>query len=304
MCPTSDIPRLDLSRQPDWLRFFPDADHRWRMGLRRGEAAAFFAPGETATEVLAERAHWLATDPESYVALMPAAEPGLRETVQLAREWGAKIEPAQSPWDQLLCLGRTWEADLVWLVADEEGVSRVAGGVVCFPSSWALREKLGQTLGETHRPVPGMDAALDRPMEVFLDRLVPGEAWLRENAGYSGSAERNQHPDQPHRALTATVSVDEVWIRLEHQLLLKLPVSQALLFGIRVEVVPLRWVRDVPWAAARLTRLLRTLSPQAAEYKGLSEARAGLVAQLLEAQSRVADESTSTEANQSSGEIP
>jgi hypothetical protein len=63
-------------------------------------------------------------------------------------------------------------------------------------------------------------------------------------------------------------------------------------------------VRDVPWAAARLTRLLRTLSPQAAEYKGLSEARAGLVAQLLEAQSRVADESTSTEANQSSGEIP
>lgn len=280
MTSNSDTASNDRQRQPDWSRFFPDADHRWAMGLRRGDPVGFLAPAASATKVLTERAHWLATDPEAYAALLPVAEPGLRETVHLARRWGANIDPTLSSWDQLLSLGRRWEADVVWLVPDAAGEHRVAGGVVCFPSSWALRDKLGRTLSETHRPVPGLNAALDRRIEIFLDRLVPGEAWLRENAGYSRSSERNQHPNQPHRSLDATVAPDEVWIRLEHQLLLKLPVSRTLLFGIRVEVVPLRLVTEDADAAARLTRLLRTMSPEAARYKGVSEAREAIVSHL------------------------
>ena len=259
--------------QPDWRRFFPNADHRWAMGLRRGDAAAFLSPGESAAAVQAERARWLTSDPHAYAALTPAAEPGLAETVELARKMGATIVSTLTPWEQLLSLGRVWEADLLWLVADETGTYRVAGGVVCFPSSWALRDKLGRTLSETHRPVPGLNEALDRPIETFLDRLVPGEAWLRENAGYSRSPERNQHPGRSRRPLDATVSLDEVWVRLEHQLLLKLPLSHSLLFGIRVEVVPLRQVLDSPQAATDLTRLITTISPEAADYKGLTTAR-------------------------------
>lgn len=247
------------------------------MGLRRGDAAAFLAPGESTRDVQAERAHWLAADPHAYAALTPAAEPGLAEMVELACTLGAMIDVTLSPWEQLLSLGRVWEADVIWLVADDAGTYRVAGGVVCFPSSWALRDKLGRTLSETHRPVPGLNAALDRQIETFLGRLVPGEAWLRENAGYSRTPERNQHPNRPRRPLDATVSVGEVWVRLEHQLLLKLPLSGSLLFGIRVEVVPLQQVLECPQAAADLTRLLTTISSAAAEYKGLTAARDAIV---------------------------
>ena len=121
------------------------------------------------------------------------------------------------------------------------------------------------------------NAALDRQIETFLQKLVPGEAWLRENAGYSRSSERNQHPNRPRRPLDAAVSSDEVWVRLEHQMLLKLPLSNSLLFGIRVEVVPLRQVLDSPQAAADLTRLLVTIPPEAAEYKGITTARGAIV---------------------------
>jgi hypothetical protein len=268
---------LNPDRQPDWRRFFPDASHRWAMGLRRGDAASFLAPTKSAADVLLERAHWLSADPGAHAAITPAAEPGLAETVAWARRLGVAIDSTLPPWEQLLCLGRNWEADIVWLVADDVGTYRVAGGVVCFPSLWALRDKLGRTLSETHRPVPGLNAALDRQIDTFLDRLNPGEAWLRENAGYSGSAERNQHPDRRPPPLGATVSIDEVWVRLEHQLLLKLPHSQSVLFGIRVEVVPLRQVLECPQAAADLALLLTTISPAAADYKGLATARSTLI---------------------------
>jgi hypothetical protein len=264
---------MNPHRPPEWRRFFPDADHRWAMGLRRGEISAFLAPTESTSAVRAERARWLAADPRAYAALTSAAEPGLAESVELAREFGVTIAPGLSPWEQLLGLGRSWEADMLWLVADDTGTYRVSGGVVCFPSSWALQDKLGCTLSETHRPVPGLNAALDRQIETFLKRLVPGEAWLRENAGFSRSAERNQHPDRPRPPLKASVCLDDVWVRLEHQLLMKMPVSRSLLFGIRVEVVPLRQVLDSPPAAADLRRLLATMSPEAADYKGLAAAR-------------------------------
>jgi hypothetical protein len=243
------------------------------MGLRRGNAAEFLAPSEDAEHVRAERSRWLKDDPLKYALLAPVAEASLNETVDLARSLGVEIDAASEPWEQLLSLGRVWETDFVWLVADEADIYRVAGGIVCFPSSWDLRAKLGSTLSETHRPVPGLNAALDRQIETFLNRLVPNEAWLRENAGFSRSPERNQHPDRPRRPLDATVCLDEVWVRLEHQLLLKLPVTGSLLFGIRVDVVPLRQVLDSPQAAADLARLLSTISQDAAEYKGLTTAR-------------------------------
>lgn len=243
------------------------------MGLRRGNAAEFLAPSEVAKHVRAERSRWLKDDPHKYAALTPAAETGLNETVDLARSLGIEIDATISPWEQLLSLGRAWEVDFMWLVVDEARIYRVAGGVVCFPSFWALQAKLGCTLSETHRPVPGLNAALGRQIDTFLNKLVPDEAWLRENAGYCRSADRNQHPNQRSRPLDAAISLDEVWVRLEHQMLLKMPLSKSVLFAIRVEVVPLRQVLESAELAANLARLLKTMSPEAAEYKGLTMAK-------------------------------
>ncbi len=274
---TETVNPLKNHSVPDWRRFFSGTDHRWAMGLRRGDLTGFLSPSEFAADLFAERARWLADDPQAYAALTPAAEPSLAETIELARTLGVEIDSTLSSWEQLLSLGRFWDTDVVWLVADEVGMYRVAWGVVCVPSAWALQDKLGRTLSETHRHVPGLNTALDRQIETFLQKLVPGEAWLRENVGYSRSSERNQHPNRPRRPLDAAVSSDEVWVRLEHQMLLKLPLSNSLLFGIRVEVVPLRRVLDSPQAAADLTRLLVTIPPEAAEYKGITTARGAIV---------------------------
>jgi hypothetical protein len=266
--------------KPDWQRVFPNADHRWVMGLRHGDAAAFLAPRDPAGTIRAERARWLAEDPRTYAALTPAAEPALGDTVALARTLGAAIDPSLTPWDQLLVLGRTWESDFVWMHPDGAGAHRLTGGVVCFPSSWALHDKLGGTMSETHGPVPGLNEALDRQIETFFAKMVPGAAWVRENANYSRVPALNQHPARPRRPLDETVSAEEFWVRLEHQLLLKFPVSRSILFAIRLEVIPLRQVLESPEAAGRLARLLETMPAAAAEYKSIIEARDVIVPML------------------------
>lgn len=262
---------------PNWQSIFPDADHRWVMGVRRGDAPAFFSPRDPTGRVRAERQRWLTEDPERYAALTPTAEPALADTVALAQQMGVTLAPTLTPWEQLMALGRTWEADFVWMHPDETGAHRLTGGVVCFPSSWALRDKLGRTMSETHRPVPGLNAALDRQIETFFAKMIPGVAWTRENANYSRVPDLNQHPVRPRPPLDATVTGEEFLIRLEHQLLLKFPASGSILFAIRVEVFPLSEVLNCAEGSARLARLLDTMSVAAAEYKGIAQAREVIV---------------------------
>lgn len=243
------------------------------MGLRRGDATSFFAARDQTGAILRERDYWLSGDPEKYAAITPAAEPALADTIKLAQSLGVSIDGSGSAWEQMLRLARHWESDFVWLHPDSTKTHRLIGGVVCFPSSWALPEKVGLTMSETHGPVPGLNAALDHQIEKFLAKMLPDDPWLRENVGYSRVPDRNLHPTRVRRPLDASVTAEEIWIRLEHQLLLKLLPSGSILFGIRVEVFPLKSVLEVPEIAARMARELASMSGPAAEYKALEPAR-------------------------------
>ncbi|MBL9091126.1 MAG: DUF3445 domain-containing protein [Planctomycetaceae bacterium] len=267
---------------PDWSRIFPAGDHRWTMGLRPGDLADDFAPRDPTGETLRERARWLAAEPEKYLALLPAGRASLDDTSALARLLGAPLatnDPADER-QRLVALGSALEPDLVWLLPDAAGVHRVVGGIVCFPSSWALTEKLGLPIADVHGPVPELNAVLGRQIDTFLRKLAAGDVWTRENWSLSRSAERNQHTSRPRRALDADVTIAEVYIRLEHQLLLRLPTSGGVLFGIRIEIVPLEELRQDRDAAQRLARLITTMSPEIAHYKNFAPARERL-AQLL-----------------------
>ena len=273
---------------PDWSRILPEGDHRWSMGLRPADPASFFAPCDLTGEVVRERARWLAAEPEKYAALLPEAFPCLSETIDLANQWSAESGASPIARDaakadvmaQLQALGCAWESDIVWLAPHADGEFRVVGGIVCFPSSWALTEKLGLPMRDVHSPVPGLNAALGGQIERFLAKLASGTAWSRENWSLSRSDERNQHTSRPRAAFDLNTSRDEVWIRLEHQLLMRLPVSGAVLFGIRIELVPLAELKRAPAAAACFARILRTMAPEAAAYKNFAAVREHLL-QLL-----------------------
>jgi dimethylamine monooxygenase subunit A len=260
---------------------FPDDDYRFQMRFERGEPADFFARSARSETVLAERRRWLRSDPETYAAILPPGEALLDEMVELAHEWnGFALPGLATASEKCLALGEFWEPDFLLLTSDADRAIRLYGGCLCAPSSWRLNDKLGQPIEFIHGPVPGLNAYIGATINKFLAALKPGLASLRHNWGLSRSPELNQHPDRALPLLDATVSAEEVWLRVEHQALIALPKSGGILFGIRVVNYSLNEVKANQLAAGRLGRALETMPEEMARYKNLAKAR-GRILHLL-----------------------
>jgi len=256
--------------------YFPDEDYRFYLRLGQMPLAEFFQPTAAHTQIVAERKRILRAHAPRCLAREPAAAPLLEETLELARAWGAIPDDATGR-DALHVLGEEWEVDFLVLKPDERGELRLLGGCVCFPSSWALEEKIGRPLPTIHEPVPGLNTALAAPITSFLRRLRPGLAFTRWNWGLSRHAQLNQHPALNLTRLAPPLRLEDVWVRLEDQALVALPRSGGVLFGIRIWVIPLTEVKADAEAARRLHRAIATMPEPMARYKNLWAARDDLL---------------------------
>lgn len=253
---------------------FPDENYRFHLGLRRGDPADFFAAKDGTGRLLAERRRWLAADPNRYARLLPGNETLLNSTILLADRWGAKL-PADG--SDLLGLGTRLEPDFLLLAPEAGGEITLRGGVLCFPSSWALEDKLGRTIDFIHSPVPGLNEALGDQIRQFFGRIKPGDAFSRQNWGLAAVDEMNMHPALGRPRPVEPLVPSQLWLRIEHQLLMALPAVEGWLFGIRIELVGLEAVQLDLAAAAGLRRALATMSERMADYKGVSGVRGPLL---------------------------
>jgi hypothetical protein len=246
---------------------FPSGGHRFRLTLRHGDPAAFFRPQDPAGRVRAERARWLAAAPGRYAALTPEGEPLRAEFAAMAGAWGLACG------DTVETLGAALEPDVLFLSPDDAGAFRLRGGALCFPTGWALEEKIGQALDVIHGVVPGLNPALGAPIQQFLAKLKPGIAFFRDNLGLAASDELNLHPARRIAAPSPPVALDRLWLRVEHQVLLALPWSDGVAFGIRIALHRLDALAAEPAAAEALAAALAELPEALAAYKRVLEVR-------------------------------
>jgi dimethylamine monooxygenase subunit A len=169
------------------------------------------------------------------------------------------------------------DPDWVVLSGEERDGFPVWGGAVIFPSSWSLPGKLGLPMFAVHAPVPGLEENLGHSIQVFLARMKAGAPWERFNWGLSASPELNQHPARDVPGPGSSATLESTWLRLERQFLARLPATAAILFGIRVSSHPLVEIARQPGAAAGLARALASMDAEVARYKGLVDARQGLL---------------------------
>ncbi len=263
----------------------PDQDYRFSFRFERAAPGGFFRPTPGHDELVAQRRHWLNTTPERHAALLAEGVPLLDEAIDLARAW-ATVAPdfpstsngPEQRWSRCLALGTIWEPDFLLLKTDPGHAARLVAGIVCFPSSWSLEEKIGHPIAAIHGVVPGLNDALGSQIDSFLAKLRPGMAWLRHNWGLSRSAELNQHPARGLPRLDPDVKPEEVWLRVEHQALVALPQTNGTLFGIRIAIHPLSEIRENHLLASGLARALRTMPEAVVAYKGLVTVRQPLIA--------------------------
>lgn len=254
-----------MSRTSGLHDLFSSPDFAWSIRMRRDAPEAFFEARDPSGGLLDRRNRWLNRAPELCLALSERGERLVGETRARAVDWG-QLDRGCEP--ELEAIGRNWEADFIFLDSD---TFTVAGGCVCFPSSWSLRESTGKTLDEVHGVVPGLNEQIGDRIVRFLERLAPGQAFLRENWGLTRTDHLNYHPDLNRPRIEGRVPLDEVFLRIEHQAFLRLP--SGIVLGVRIEPVSLdRVALEAPETARRLAGQLETMPGEVARYKSLEEA--------------------------------
>ncbi len=280
-------------------RPFEAGAYRMAMDLVSVPEAAWFEIDRLYGTEMAEKRRLLACSRDAVFAAMPrsdAARAEALETVVAALTlhhpgWfsrdGAVVRSGLTgeAWnigsiDPLDLAGRLVQEDLCLVQNGADGPMFTAASL-CFPSRWRLMDKIGKPLSAVHRPVPFYADRLAAPVDRFMRHLKPGHIASRLNWSLVDDPALFQPGGKWRVDGESDVTVANaggcVFLRVERQTLRRLPMSEAVLFGIRVHVYPLERVIDQPARAAALAAAVRALPVEVQRYKSLLPFRAAVL---------------------------
>jgi hypothetical protein len=282
---------------------FDPGPFRMAMNLVTVPEPAWFEIDDRYAEEMAERRALMRDRTAEVFAAEPSAAAACAETLAMVSEHLLRVHPAwfeadaagvhdrltgwrgPLPSDPLVRAGLLVQEDLCLIQESPDG-PRLTAGVLCFPTRWRLTEKVGRPLADVHGGVPFYAERLARPVDRFMTHLKPSSIAARLNWSVIDNGALFQPTGKwnlgPAPEITAANAGDRLFLRVERQTLRRLPVSDAVLFGIRVHSYPLRQVVRTPDIAARLAAAVRALPEMMARYKSLPGLRLALLAWLDE----------------------
>jgi hypothetical protein len=187
-----------------------------------------------AVHAIAEAAVPAAEELLALVLAHLAAAPGYaREGDAVRRPDGVPVPLAGPP---LVTVGRLVQEDLVILEKGEgEPEHRLTAAILCFPSNWTLAEKFGKPLARIHLPVDRYDETVARRVQRLFDLLRPEAPLMRANVLFYGDDDLfNPRAEfAPHAPADGAAR----FLRVERQVLLRLPETRAVVFSIHTCMV-------------------------------------------------------------------
>ena len=163
------------------------------------------------------------------------------------------------------------------LLDQRDGNLWMDSGIVTSQADWSLDFDIGMNFMEWHAPVPLAHerGVFDRALKFMLN-LQQGRPVRRLNWTMTINPRLDTSPENYHiwgtdRATVTLQNVGEkVHLRVELQGLWRLPRSNAIVFSIRAYMINMNDIATVPKWRRRLHRVLKTLPPEIANYKGLT----------------------------------
>jgi dimethylamine monooxygenase subunit A len=258
--PMQDAPILQ-----DRLPHLAWTDPRTRRlpGILPVEGRDWLRLDEAYAHQMALRDRLIAAQPEVVHALLPEGRLAAAEIYEATLAW-LRDEPgftftndtvlrpdgvtipleAEQP---LLTLGRLIQEDLCLMERTGEEY-RLTGGILCFPASWTLRQKLGRPLTGIHENVPIYDPDIARRVARLFEAIRPEQPLWRMNYLTYDDFVLHQPRREGEKRPRPT---DHVFIRSERQCLLRLRVTGAVVFTIHTYVVDATSVTPDELAALR-----------------------------------------------------
>ncbi|RYG93493.1 MAG: DUF3445 domain-containing protein, partial [Alphaproteobacteria bacterium] len=181
----------------------------------------------------------------------------------------------------LLTAGSLVQDDLVILARRDTGWHVVAG-YVAFPSAWSLAEKIGHPMETVHAHVPGFEGGTRNAMMLnrIFDNLQPALPAVRMNWSIYPEGDLYWPPERNDAAKRRPFDPANNFIRVERQVLRRLPVTGDIVFSIRIYSDPLATLRQLPNATEVEQALIQRLEDFTSEqlaYKGMATRKSALI---------------------------
>lgn len=192
-------------------------------------------------------------------------------------------DPSTLPYEPLEYITRQTQGD--WCVLDQrDGNLWMDAGMVTTQADWSLNFDVGMNFLEWHGPVPlahelgVFDRALKFLMNLRLGHPVRRLNWtMTVHPRLDTSPEQYPHWGPDRTKVTFENAGEFVHLRVELQGLWRLPRSNAIVFSIRCYLISLNEIVTIPKWGRRLHRVLKSLHPALADYKGLTRYRETVV---------------------------
>ena len=141
---------------------------------------------------------------------------------------------------------------------------------VCAPTNWPLEEKIGRSLDDIHKPVPGYGRYLSQRVNKLFASLKPYKPLLRYNWSVQNSTELFWRKDLTP-VDTRQGGFQEYFWRVERQTLRRLPETGAIVFTIRVFIHRVSALDSTPDFSNNWQRMIDRLPADQKAYKGLMQ---------------------------------
>lgn len=173
-------------------------------------------------------------------------------------------------------IGRQVQGDFA-LMDQREGNLFMDAGMVTCPADWSLAFDAGMSFDEWHGPVPMVhsEGIIERARKYLLalpvGKPVRRLNWtLTVNARMDTSSETYNEWGHERTSITPENVAEKVYLRVEVQVLDRMPRSNAVTISIRTYLLSLEdLVTNKAWAV-RMHRALKTLPEALVNYKGLT----------------------------------
>ena len=249
------------------------------MGLRSIPMDQWLLADDHRSEELAEKAALYERDLAAVCAAEPESAEACMALDRLVPEMAgtsaeALTAPAEHVSDALACISRIGLRAQEDFCLHQPGPTgyRLTAATLCSPTHWSLQEKFGKSLDTIHATVPMYAETVARRVNAAIRVLKPLRPMERTNWSILDDEKRFQ-PSAHHDLEPARSSEDHrisaLTLRVERQVLLRLPEVDAVVFSIRVLQCPLSALSSRPVLATQLATVVEQMPAASLSYKGL-----------------------------------
>ncbi|KAH9834100.1 uncharacterized protein C8Q71DRAFT_873543 [Rhodofomes roseus] len=182
--------------------------------------------------------------------------------------------------DALMVVTRLVMDDFLMGREREDGKVYLVGGVIVFPGSYLLSEKIGQPIHQLHAQIPHFNKMLTS-VERTMVRFAPDRPFERCSWWIADDRELFWH-----NIISNDVREDmhpkDLFLRFDHQTFRKLPKTKGIMFGVHPVLKRMQDLADNPLVPALLAKIHTDSDETLMKYKGVAKYQHKLIPYLQE----------------------